>query len=711
MEIQGFHPNSNDYISSKLGISKNLAVALIATITIGILVSVLLGEYATPTSAYIAASAFGLTSIGIACCLYKNRKIRLKSNFEHVSTPISIPNLKLNIAQNSPTTLSSESDLKAFSQTPFRTSLKPASSSLQTVTPMPIALQRVKNDSFAHKLKEILTNTFSQYVLTRQKPDPDCIWNVSILLLLQEASLDDTSCDPCIVWPDTDLRAYDHYQAQLTNTRFIYREDIINQSTCGDIDTVSIWRKLKDLTKNDVTQIRLAFESPRQEDTLELNVSEVVQGIKKIVEQLRKRYPFYIDVEMQQILYTSSCQGDFLSIAEIVNQYLKQLFLTTNTALTDITNEKDSEKICGLLVLLLLQDAKVSNSLLTLKSGWVLDFTRLGAEEDLVDLSCLKFINLFNVNELNSRNYQELPFISDEPLQLANFLKDPNIFQRLHNNIINGQPPFLGIESTSDILMAFNNFKNFLCKKFYNNFCAKLSREDARQIAIPVGGSPPSVSAPKQSLHTEIETKEREAKQRAAKPYGKVIPNDQFGDTFMTYINRRFTEGHAWSYSGSCLLSCFFPECTSDQQGYEKVSLLRAQIATHLESNIKEFLEYVTVIPNFNKLPLDEKVKLQEVYWVISTDNTVASKAAAIRNRCQEMLSARTYLADVEISIVAQILKCPIWIYKKKAEKFFIDDHGNLLPHVKYGEGYKSTPFYLLDDHDHYKPLKDKKRK
>lgn len=98
----------NNQPTSRFSTNKQFATALIVTIATGILVSILLGHYVTPTSGYISECAFGAVALAIGICLYKNRKVT-----KHIP-PASLPTHLLwkQFPQNSNSNGHQEADVK-----------------------------------------------------------------------------------------------------------------------------------------------------------------------------------------------------------------------------------------------------------------------------------------------------------------------------------------------------------------------------------------------------------------------------------------------------------------------------------------------------------------------------------------------------------------------------------------------------------------------
>jgi hypothetical protein len=537
-----------------------------------------------------------------------------------------------------------------------------SSASVTFATPPPVpeqnlkvlrlrALRQMNSGSLSHKLHTYLKQA-SQFT-----ESVSSIWMLTTFYLLNDAYQDDADCHSKLKWSECDEYACDSFSSLLEDGTTIWRVDALNDAN-HQTNALSLKREMLPLSAHDKEAICEAIISPALALTLEPAVGEVYLKIQAMSQVIRAKYQVNLTVIDGHLLYIESPRDK-------IHEILKAILLRehhvlsaddVNAALLESTFAKN---VCEESVRTLLSFTSVEGNTLNFKNGHLLYFKQVS--ESIPNKSeDLKQISLFEANDLTSKNMVEKPFISHHALKIA---------QHLHDG---------GDEFPAEIQHLLDEFVDWFYKNYYLDFCARFARQ------IYTLEPPPLPEPPVQSDTTQGGR--------------KVIINDRYADNFMRYLNKKFDIGHSWSYSGSCFLACFIPE-SRGAANYEGIMQMRAQISALLQSQVDQYLDYVNVIPGYVKNEEDD-------YWAVSQDDSLESKRAAILKRCQDILQPNTKFREVEFSLTAHILQRPIHIYKRCVDRFNLDEKDQLLPQSIYGENFRDQPSYLLDDYDHYKPLK-----
>jgi hypothetical protein len=504
--------------------------------------------------------------------------------------------------------------------------------------------------SFFSRLKAVYYNKKTS------SNDDQQVWLSTVLELFLDAYIEE-GCHPRVAWKESQDYCYDPLPVQQRDGKVIYRHDCLNDQQC-QVMALSFKRALDELDQQEKAALAISclFSDDRE---LTEKPYQCLTLLRAVTFSIRERYGSKV------------LDLNYIDVKDLIYDKLKVLLRAKldriDAELEVLMDSQFASTICEQLITDLLSNTKIQGEQLLIGPHICLDFRCI--KPDCVEGDEIKYISFCHTNDLNSKNVLDEPYITDHPLKLAEFLK---------NN------PSHSIKQAPE----FEIFRQWIEKNYYNSVCSQWIRQ----------------LQPKQGI-IEVQPK-------SGTSLRQVIQNDQFGDPYRRYIEDRFEVQHSWSFSGSCFLSALFPEYEKNtEQGYERVAEIRALMSIKIVENYQDYLNYVTVIPGFSTLDQSIKVKLENDHWAIAEDNSLESKQKAIKAKGAKLLEPKTYLMEPEYELAAQLVNCPIWIYKIKTEKFFLDTNSMLLPHVIYGENCSGSPRYLLDDHDHYKPLKPKKFK
>lgn len=522
-------------------------------------------------------------------------------------------------------------------------------------------LENMVSGSFSKKLYLAL-ETARQFTNSNQH-----VWSLATYYLFNESNIDEADCHPRLEWKGCDEKASDSFSSAFKNGMKITRSDALNDKN-HQINALKLKQNMNLLSEIEKDNLCNALIIPNLAMELQPETHKIYDIIIEISPLIKDKYKNNIGLHNNVLSYIDGPR-------DMIHDILKNALLNEKNQLISedlfevLLDEGFSKRICNKIIIDLLSLAKIDGNRLIFNEH-ILSFEEITKEmpEQLDDI---KNISLFEVNDLTSKNQLEEPLISDHALKIAQNLNKV----QFHNSLDPEMQKIVG------------EFIKWIRKNYYETFCARF----VRQLPIP--------------KDIQIAPADQTASKIKIEKKGRLIANDSFGDHFMTYINKKFEVGFAWSLSGSCFLSCFIPE-SKGQDNYEGIMTARAGISASLMENVDKYLEFVEVIPDFSSMSHADKMKVKEINWVICEKNSIDSKRAAILARCAEILDSKTYLMDVEFMLTAKLLQTPIYIYKRLVKKFSVDSSGIILPHVVHGEEYKGKkPFYVLDDHDHYKPL------
>ncbi|MFY7842779.1 MAG: hypothetical protein ACOVOR_02045 [Rhabdochlamydiaceae bacterium] len=486
--------------------------------------------------------------------------------------------------------------------------------------------------------------------------DDQQIWLSTVLELFLDAYIDD-GCHPRVTWKESRDYCYDSLSIQQRDGTLIYRHDCLNDQQ-HHVMALSFKRALDELDHQEKAELAIACLSSDDQELTE-KPYQCLTLLREITFGIQGRYG------------SKLLDLDCIDVKDLIYNKLKALLRANldriNAESEVLIDPQFVLAICEQLITDLLSNAKIQEEQLLIEPHICLDFKWI--KPNCLHEDEIKYISFCHANDLNSKNVLDEPYITDQPLKIAQLLNTRS---------------FDSIKKSPE----FKVFRQWIEKNYYNPFCSQWIRQ----------------LQPKQEV-IQVKPKSKTSLRR-------VIPNDRFGDTYMDCIKNQFEIKPSWSFSGSCFLSTLFPEYEKNtQKGYEKLAEMRALISVKIVEQYQDYLNYVTVIPSFSQLDQSSKVKLKNEHWAIAEDDSLESKQKAIKAKAAQLLKSTTYLMEPEYELAAQLVNRPIWVYKRKAEKFFLDINSKLLPHVIYGENLSGTPCYLLDDYDHYKLLKPKKFK
>ena len=480
--------------------------------------------------------------------------------------------------------------------------------------------------------------------------DPQTVWILTTLQVFKEAYVEE-GCHPCVRWEGTSDNAYDSLSVALKDSSFVFREDCLNNQQVR-VEALSFKHNLRNLDQLEYETLIDAC-SLSEDDHLDKPIYEVLTSLRAAAFAIQERYGAQMN---------GSC-----SIKELIHKNMQSLFVQKIAQIDDdlecLQKSEFIDSVCQEVIESLLKGAQIDGNALIISSEHIFFKPKtMSLPKELHDFI---HVTSFFVNDLNSKNMLEDPFITDEALILAKFLQSSN--------------------KNMKECEAFKPFMLFFRKNYYDCFCSQLMRKKAlgdKKVTFPL------------KLHRPLPS----------------IQNDSSGDLFMAYLNQSFTSQKTWPLTGSCVLAALMPEYAEGgwktiPQGQKKAREIRAQIATILSDSVEEYMPFVTVIPGFSHMELQVQADLKRVNWVVVEEDSDEAKRAAILERSQDLLEDLVYLMEPEIIIVAKIFNRPLWIYKKLAATFKVNKEGRIQPHVIYGEEIKEKPVHLLDDNEHYTPL------
>lgn len=519
-----------------------------------------------------------------------------------------------------------------------------SSLSLEDFSRINEALGEIKYPSFFHLLR--FNYNFNRSFLTNINKEK--VWVLTVLQLFKNAYIED-GCHPFVTWEnvlDDCSDGLDISIQQGPEKERVYQSDCVNHSN-HQVRCLSFKRKLNQLTSIQISELFTACLLEDLHQTLDVEVYECLEDLIAVTNAIYCRYSLLVS------------NRNYKDIKDLIYEKLLRLFEGNfNQMDADLEILQDSDfasKICDHLILDLLSNAKIQGETLIINRNIFLNFSQHNHEEE--DISFCKF------NALNSKNMLEDPYITNHPLIIAKCLKE--------------NKPFHEIQET----MEYVEFRKLVKKRYYDAFCSQwiiLAQPQQKIIYRP------SISSSRQ-----------------------IISNDYSFNKIMFYINNQFQIIDSDFYVGSCFLAALSPDYEKNVNGGEKKILeIRSLIAEKILENKEQYYDYVIVIPNFLSLHPITQERLKMEYWAISTDSSLENKVEAIRARAEQVQKLTTYLKEVEFAIVAQIINCPIWIYKKQTKDFSLDKNSKIEPHVRYGENLSGDIRYLLDDSNHYKSLK-----
>jgi len=510
------------------------------------------------------------------------------------------------------------------------------------------ALDAICYPSFLSRLKAVYYNKKATSNDTQQ------IWLSTVLELFLDAYVDD-GCHPRVTWKESQDYCYDPFPVQQQGGGVIYRHDCLNDQQ-HQAFALSFKRALDELDPHEKSELATACLSSEDRGLTE-KIYHCLTLLRALTFSVQARYESKV------------LNLDCMDVKDWIYDRLKTLLRVKldriDEDLETLLDPPFASEICQQLIIDLLSGAKIQGKQLLIGPHICLDFIRITPE--CLNPDEIKYISFCRPNDLNSKNILDDPYVTDELLKIGEFLKT-------HSSDAIQQCP------------DFEVFRRWIEKNYYIPFCSQWIQQLQPKQRVP-------------QVHPQSES-----------PLRRLIQNDGFGDTYMRHISGLFEIKHSWSYSGSCFLASLFPEYEKNAtQGYEKVADMRALMSVKIAEDYQSYLDYVTVIPGFSQLDQVLKARLEHDHWAIAEDDSLESKRKSIADKAAKLLDSRTYLMEPEYELAAQLVNRPIWVYKRKAEKFFLDANSKLLPHVIYGEKYSGPPCYLLDDHDHYKILEPKK--
>lgn len=515
-------------------------------------------------------------------------------------------------------------------------------------------LRKMDSGSFSHKLQ-----TYLEQASLFTESAPSSMWTLASYYLMNDAYQDDAECCSKLRWKECDEYAFDSFSSLLEDGTTVWRVDALNDAH-HQVNALSLKRDMMSLSNRDKESICEAIIQPIHALELEPAAGDIYLRIQAMGEVMRDKYQVHLTVVDDYLVYTESPRDQ---IHEILKTILlrEQHLLSADDLFEELLEPTFAKKMCEESVRTLLSFASVEGNTLNFKNGHILSFKQL--TESMPNKSeDSKQISFFEVNDLTSKNMLEKPFIGHHALKIAHHLQD-------------GREGF-----PAETQQLFNEFVHWFYENYYLNFCARLGRQ-LHPLENPT---------PPEPMIIQSDTTQGGR---------KVVVNDRYAENFMRYLNKKFAIGDSWSLSGSCFLACFIPK-SKGVNNHQGVMQMRAQISALLQSQMDQYLDYVDVIPGHVKNEEDD-------YWAVCQDDSLESKRAAILQRCQDILQLHIKFREVEFSLTAHILQRPIYIYKQFVDKFNLDEKNQLLPQSIYGERFQGqSPYYLLDEHDHYKPLK-----
>jgi hypothetical protein len=420
---------------------------------------------------------------------------------------------------------------------------------------------------------------------------------------------------------------------------------------------VTLKKNINALSATEKSTICLLIEGGA---TATQNLLTVIDGLNEIVQKLQNRYPFFATGNRGDPIVYTGFENTKKFLPTIIFDFLKTIIANEVTNEDDLSNPEYAKKICSLLAIKLLSSAKVD------RINKSLFIEKLKIEFGSLDRGAFfdpKIPN-FIINDLTSFDYDDALVVDTQPLELAIHLSemDQIALQDLIKKIKNSE------KIEGKIATLLNPIAQLLLDRYFKNFMSSYLQKKQNTLQ-PL---PKVANARKEEPKEEIRNKNQK------------VQNDIFGDHYKKLIEKNFVVYPSWSLSGSCVLSAILKAVEPGNNyaidptaGYQRIDEIRTQLANYLLENQTEFVAFFADVNAFHM-------------------------------HVTHLQSRATYLEDIDLLALSQVLKRPLFVYKRKVDTFFINDRGEPLPSVIFGEDLKGKPIRLYDEHEHYKLLTKK---